>query len=397
MDTRLTSRTVPVGIRCLLATAGVLLPPAMRSAWVREWHAEFWYSLAPAHGFRRKMWARALGAFPDAWVLLRQDCGVARRIHEALRSRCAPIILLVLLLSVIGLLTDGFRRGRALLFHDDSAGLVLIAQPIPFMGGSARVPSAQVDAWLEQSETVAELGRWSIGDRVRAGQHIPVCRADAGALRLFAEAPVKPPCRLFELTSSKALPFAGVLARLKSGAPVSKAEQELAQTASLHRGWAQPRVTRLADTRTRPLKPVGLVLLIVFLFSVLAIRANRMAAWVWAISKIALSFAAITGVWAELMARAPFTETAGIPPLWSALLYLAPAVAACSAAWWLRRDARRRCRICYRALALPVLVGMQGRCLFEPGCVEHLCGAGHGSLLVGPAGQPTGEESWVTW
>jgi hypothetical protein len=397
MNSRVVSQEVPVEVRWLLAVAGSLLPSTLRSDWIREWYAEFWHSLGPARGFRRRMRARAFGSFPDAWVLLRQDYGLVRRIQDALLSRSAPVTLLALLMSAVALCSGGFSRGRNLLFDDDSSGLVLISQPIPFMGGSSRVPGAQVDAWFRRSESVAELGRWSIEDRVRDGRHVVVCRADAAALSLLAEAPVKPPCRLFELTSSKALPFAGVLARLKSGTPISKAEQELAQTAGLHKGWTQQRITRLEDLRTGPLKPVGFALFVVFLFSLLAVRATRITPWVWAVPKITLSFAVIAAVWAELVARAPFTETAGIPSSWSALLYLAPVVTACSAAWWLRRDARRRCRICYRALAMPVSVGMSGRYLFEPGCVEHLCCAGHGSLLVGPAIEPTGEESWVTW
>jgi hypothetical protein len=133
------------------------------------------------------------------------------------------------------------------------------------------------------------------------------------------------------------------------------------------------------------------------LLSFLAVPAHTLTAWFWAVLRIALSFALIAGAWIEFVARAPFTETAGVPLAWSALLYFLPVVSGCCAAYWLRRDTRQRCRICYRALAMPVSVGMSGRYLFEPGCVEHLCCAGHGSLLVGPAIEPIGEESWVTW
>ena len=396
MYRRVVSQDVPVEVHWLLAVAGSLLPSTLRSDWIREWYAEFWHSLGPARGFRRRMWGRAFGAVPDAWALLRQDYGLARRTHDALCSRSAPVMLLALLMSALALCTGGFSRGRRLLFHDDSAGLVLIAQPIPFMGGSARVPGAQVEAWLRRSNTVAALGRWSM-DGPRDGRSVSVCIADASAMGLFSEVPVKPACARFESAGSDALPFAGVVARLKSGALVYQAEQELAQTAALHKGWVQPRITSLAAIRTAPLKPAGFVLLAGFLLSVLSVRALRIAAWIWALSKITLSFAVIAGLWIELAARAPFTETAGIPSSWSALLYLLPVVIACFAAWCLRRDARRHCRVCYRALAMPVSVGMPGRSLFEPGCVEHLCEAGHGSLLVGPVNQLIGGESWVTW
>ena len=95
---------------------------------------------------RRELWGRAFGAFPDAWVLLGQEYGILRRIHDASHSRSAPVILLTLLMAAATLLTNGFIRGRNLLLHDDSAGLVLIAQPIPFMGGRSRMPAAQAEA-----------------------------------------------------------------------------------------------------------------------------------------------------------------------------------------------------------------------------------------------------------
>src|SRR5258706_16321041 len=112
MQTQLISKAVPVEIRWLLAVAGSLLPPAQRSDWLREWYAEFWHSFGYNRDFRRLMWARALGAFPDAWVILRQDYGIVRRIYDVSHSRSAPLILLALLMAATTLLTNGFNRGR---------------------------------------------------------------------------------------------------------------------------------------------------------------------------------------------------------------------------------------------------------------------------------------------
>jgi len=397
MQTQLISHAVPVEIRCLLAMAGSLLSPPQRSDCLREWYAEFWHSSGSGCGSRRQMWARAFGAFPDAWVLLRQECGILRRIHDAAHSRSAPVILLTLLMAAATLLTNGFIRGRNLLLHDDSAGLVLIAQPIPFMGGRSRLPAAQAEAWLRRSHTVAELGQWSMEDRWRGGRHVLVCRADAAALVLLSEAPVKPPCERIELLASNLLPFAGVVARLRNGAPIQAAEQGLAQTATLHKGWVRPDIVSLAVIRKAPVTPVGWALAGLMLLSMLAVRVLTLRAWIWAAAKIALAFALIAGVWIELVARAPFTQTAGIPAAWNVLLYLAPVLAGCGAAWGFRRDARRHCRICYRRLAMPVSVGAVGRRLFEPGGTEYLCGAGHGALLVGSDNQESGEEVWATW
>jgi hypothetical protein len=122
-----------------------------------------------------------------------------------------------------------------------------------------------------------------------------------------------------------------------------------------------------------------------------------MRAWIWAVAEITLAFALIAGVWIEMAARAPFTDTAGVPLAWSAALYLLPVLAGCCAVWRLHRSVRRRCRVCYRPLTMPVSVGMPGRRLFEPGGTEYLCGAGHPALLVGSLNEQMGEEVWATW
>jgi len=320
-----------------------------------------------------------------------------RRIGDASHSRSASVILLALLIAAAAVVTSGFRNGRNLLFRDDSAGLVMVVQPIPFMGGSARMPAAQAQAWLQESRTVSELGLWSIEDGVRGGRHIRVCKADAVARELLAEAPVKPRYERIEAVGSHAPSFAAVVTRLRSGTSPQEAEQELARTVRLHKGWVPPRIVSLVAVRKAPLAPVGSVLLGLLLLSTFAVRAITIRAWMWAVSKIALSFALIGGLWIEFVARAPFTETAGVPAAWNGLSYLFPLFAGCCAAWWLRRDARHHCPVCYGPLTMPVSVGVPGGCLFEPDGTEYLCGAGHGALLVGPIAEQMGGERWATW
>src|SRR5579862_4927960 len=120
MNSRAVSRSVPVEVRWLLAVAGALLPSTLRSCWIREWYAEFWHSFGPARGLRRRMWARAFGSFADAWVVLRQDYGLVRRLRDALRSRCAAVVLPTLAMSSVALYSGGFSKGRNLLLVDDS-------------------------------------------------------------------------------------------------------------------------------------------------------------------------------------------------------------------------------------------------------------------------------------
>jgi hypothetical protein len=390
------SQHVPLEIRCLLAAGGVLLPPALRADWLREWYAEVWHSPGCGPDFRQRLWRRALGAFPDAWALLRQNYGIARRIGDIPYSRFGPILVATLLIAATAVATGGFRRGRSLLFDDDSQCLVLVVQPLPFMGGSARIPAAQAEAW-SQAKPVAETGRWSIEDSVRGGRQVRLCRADAAARALLSTAPVKPACDFVEPAGLGADAFAGVVARLKSGASLGEAELELRQTAGRQKGWLTPSIVPLAGIRKAPLVPVGLALTGFLLLSALGIRALTLRAMLWAGSKIALAFALMAGVWIELAARAPFTPTGAHPGYWSALVYLLPVGAGGLAAWWFRRDAQRRCRICHRALAMPVFVGLAGSCLLEPGGTEYLCAEGHGALLAGPVGGQIAAEEWATW
>jgi hypothetical protein len=187
------------------------------------------------------------------------------------------------------------------------------------------------------------------------------------------------------------------VARLKTGASIHEAEQELAETARFQKGRLRPRVISLAAVRKAPLAPVGSVLFVLLLLGTLAVRALSIRAWIWSVAEIVLAFALIAAVWIEFVARAPFTETAAIPAAWSAIAYLWPVLAGGWTTWWLRSQARHRCPICHRPLTMPVSVGMPGRCLFEPDGTEYLCGAGHGALLVGPVAEQKGGEVWATW
>ncbi|HTT61529.1 MAG TPA: hypothetical protein VMG35_06805 [Bryobacteraceae bacterium] len=385
-------------IRSLLSIAGALLPPALRADWLREWQAEFWHWEEPGRSSRRRMWGRALGAFPDAWFLLRHECGIANRVAGMLRSRACPVIALVLLLAAAALATGEFQRGRDLLFHADSADLILVAQPLPFMGGAARIPVAQARAWLGQgSLAIAEVGTWSVERALREGRPVLVCRADAAAQELLAAAPARPQCDRIERAAPGAETFAGVVARLKRGATILVAERELARTARLHKGWLPPAAVSLAALRTASFAPVGLSLFGCVLLSILSVRALTARACMWAVSKIALAFALIAAVWIELAARAPFTQTAGLPGGWSAWLYAWPLLSGSLATWWLRRDARCRCRVCHRALTMPVFVGVPGSCLLESGGTEYVCSEGHGALLAGTVAGQIGGEVWVAW
>ncbi len=380
---------VPFHFRLLLALGGRMLPSDLREDWVREWYAELWHAQYSARWSPGTLRMRALGAFADAWFLLRHKRRIGSRLGEVARARSFPIVTLVLLIAGLGIATDGFRRSRDLLLHRDADGLFLLAQPSPFMGIGARIPEAQAKAWMANGKTVEELGRWS----VRKGS---VCIADPVAIALFSEARMKPQCRSIQ-QGAEVLGFAGVVGRLRAGVPLATAEAELANTATLHLGWLIPDIVSISRLRRAPFLPVGVALALLAVLSVFALRARTMRACAWALSRIALSFGAITAAWLEFAARAPFTEAAGVPGAWILPLYFFPITAAAGVTLWLCRDARKRCRICDRPLTMPVFVGLSGRCLFDSGGVEYLCGAGHGALVTGSVPGQIATEEWSKW
>src|SRR5258706_7583476 len=336
--------TIPIEIRFLLTLAGWLLPATLRADWRREWFAEFAHSA----GDRRRMRARALGAFPDAWTLLRQDYGIHARLLDAAHSRSGPLAVMVLVLLILTPATGGFKRARALLFGHDYKGMVLVAQEVPFKGFSAPVPRAHVDLWVKRSTTVEPAPNF--------------------------------PSR------------AGVILRLRPGATAVQAEKELAATQRLQTQWGSPKVVPLTTIRQAPMFPAGALLGVMMILSIAAVRARTVRAWAWTLSKIVLCFGLIAAGWLECIARAPVTET-GAP--WSWAVYLLPLLGGGGAAWWLGRSARHYCPICARRLTMPVSIGLAG-CLFEPNGVEYLCAEGHGAMLVVPSVEAPAEEVWTS-
>jgi hypothetical protein len=394
MPAQVDTRIAPLEVRWLLALAGVLLPPSLRSDWLREWHSEFWHDCATSNG--RASSIRAIGAFPDAWFLLRQDYGLLKRLRDLWQARPTPSVMLVLLIGAFTTATRGLERGRDLLFNDNSERVIVVAQRGPFMGVSARVPAAQAAAWLKQAATISELGRWSVESRVIDGRRVRICAAAPAARDLLAASSVPLTCDQIEAAPSNLPSFGGLIARLKDGRSVDDAERELAQTAGLHKNWRAPEVVSLVTLRRTPVKWAGWLLLGLMVLAALSMRAVTVQAAAWSASKIVLSFALIFEVWIELAARAPLTETASFPAAWSALLYLLPVVAGGLAACWLRHDRDHRCEVCHRALILPVFVE-PGRSLLEPSGTAYLCAAGHGALLAGLDAGHTEGAMWTTW
>lgn len=386
MLSRTKSRALPIEIRVTLACAGSLLPPSLRGEWIREWHAEFWHSFAghqKQSPVRHQMRLRALGAFADAWTVLQLDWGFRRRVRDAIESRLASVLIMSAVLISMAVATGGFKTARRFLLHDKENGLVLVAQPNPFLGGNWMIPSAEAEAWAQHSKVATEAGRWLVQEEKTRGHRERILRADVNVMKLFSEAEVRPRFDRIEPMGIEAPAFVGVVARLRNGA-TGQAAEELAQVAGLHKGWQRPVVIPIDEIRRAPLVPVGSVLLVWMLFTALPLRHFRLAAWPWAFSNVGLCYSIIAASWTDLVARAPVTETGGVPAAWSWALYALPICASAGASWWLRWDARRRCRTCYRIWRTPASIGLPGRCLLDPSGHGYLCDEGHGAIWEVP-------------
>jgi hypothetical protein len=158
-----------------------------------------------------------------------------------------------------------------------------------------------------------------------------------------------------------------------------------------------PGVAPLVSVLEAPLLPVGIVLAVLLLATLVSMRTDSAPAFLCAMAGPCLCLATIAAVWLEAVAHTPVTETGGVPLFWYALLYFFPIATAALAMWLFRRSAAHRCRTCFQPLLRPVSVGMEGRCLFEPGGSEHLCAEGHGALVTGHAAQNEPDKEWISW
>jgi hypothetical protein len=374
----------------LVAAAGRILPAARRADWVREWNAELWHAERSGSVSDRTLLTRALGAFADASFLLRQEHEIGIRLREMRSSRFGSVAVLVVVAAILAFATRGFQSGRALLLNRESDRIFLLSQPSPFMGSGARVPPPQAAAWIANGRTAESLGRWWVS----AGSR---CVADRTAVALFSETQMKPDCEAISLAPGVIAGFSGLIGRLKPGYTFADAEKELAATAELGVGWLRPAIVPVTQLHKAPLVPIGGALLLLVVFNVFGLRNCSMEAWGWGLSRIALSFGIVAGLWLEIVARAPFTEAGSIPGLSAMGSYFFPAIAATLIALRLRRDVQRRCRTCYRLLSMPVFVGFSGRCLFDSGGIEYLCSAHHGALLTGSVPGQSVAEEWSQW
>jgi hypothetical protein len=452
---------IPFETRCLLATAGYLLPLNRRPDWLKEWFAEVWHWLeeqaeqgSSDRIVRWVLFRKSLGSFVDAWFLLRSEEGTRRRLKEATESPWAAIGSIALLLLFLAFETRAFQESLALLkkvFDGQSGTVILVSQPVPFMGGSARVPREQADLWNTRSRAVEALGKWMVPERVvtlpggrvsrwrvlqadrcgvellgyklgqgrwplsgRYGCELLTTAKSVGQLSVGEETVLDgQACRVVGVLEATDLMMArafeayqpldmagspthvGVIARLKPGSTLEQAQGELSATAKLRKGWGYASVRSVDSLKTEPVKAMGWLFPLFFLVCACSVRAKTARAWAFGLLQIGLVFTLMAVVWLELVVRSPISETASLVAPWGPGVYFFPPVVGVLTVWWLRRDQKSRCRICHRRLALAVSVGSTAGSLLNPGGVEYLCRQGHGALVVGPAARNRG-EAWAS-
>jgi hypothetical protein len=452
---------IPFETRCLLAAAGCLLPLNRRPDWLKEWFAEVWHWLdeqsdrgSPGRLVRCVLFRRSLGSLVDAWFLLRSEEGTRRRLKEATESPWAAIGSIALVLLFLAFQTRAFQESFTLLkrvFDGQSGSVILLSQPVPFMGGSARVPREQADFWNTRSRAVEALGKFMVPERVATlpgGRVSPwrVLQADrcgvellgyklgkgrwplsgrsacellttaksVGQLSVGEETVLDgQACRVVGVLESTDLKMAlafeayhpldmagspthvGVIVRLKPGSTLEQAQGELAATAKLRKGWGYARAMSVDSLKTEPVKAMGWLFPLFFLVCACSVRAKTARAWAYGLLQIGLVFTLIALVWLELVARTAISETASFAMPWGPGVYFFPPVVGILAVWWLRREHGSKCRVCHRRLALAVSVGSTAGSLLNPGGVEYLCRQGHGVLVVGPAAREKG-EAWAS-
>jgi len=320
------------------------------------------------------------------------------------------------------------------------------------MGGRARLPQEQADFWRDRSRTVEALGKWVVQERtaISPGEHVSrwrVLKADRNAVDLLGyrlaggrwPAETQDRCELltaregigrvpeseefvldgrrcrvvgvlepknvttslafelYEPTQSTNLPtHVGLIGRLKRESTIEQVQSELLATARLRKGWGSAQVSSVAAIKTGPLKAMGWLLPLMLTACASFVRAKTVRAWILALLQISLVFTLMTLVWLELLARTPVNETASLPVDWGAVAFFFPLGVGVWAVWWLRREQKSRCRICYRRMALAISVGSTASSLLNPGGVEYICRLGHGALVVGPAASVQGGETWAS-
>lgn len=382
------THTLPLDTRLTLGLAGLLLPRSLREEWLLEWSAECWHSSMGANSpklSRADLRTRASGAFADAWTLLKLKCGFKQRIVDGLEARSAPIYAAIVMLALVSCTTHGFARSRQILFgRSDSGQLVLIAVPQYFSGDSA-APATEAATW-GRSHSLLETGRWTLQNVREGGRSERVLKLDPAAMSLFAGAPIAPQRDRVEPLEASAPAFVGVVARLRDGATIESAAAELAEIAREHRGWHAPDVVPIAEVYQWPIFPVGIALLAQLLVSLWPIRRFRPAARRWVIARNALCYATMILCWLEIMARAPLTESAGIPVNWNWAAYALPILAGLFATHYLIEDAFRRCPVCCRPWRAAVPLDVAERFLALPGETGCLCDEGHAAVMPSSAG-----------
>lgn len=194
---------VPLESRLLLSAASLLVPPAERLEWRREWDGEIWWWIVTQPGAGRAAAERVTlavhcwGAVKDAFCLCQQHQDRTARLRAAFSGPGALLAGAITLIALIAFLSAGFQnttRALRAAIHPRNSALAILSQTDLFMGLQFGVPPRKVDYWSRNSNTVQEIALY--------GFYSGVVRLDPSHSRLVPAARVGP--GFFSLLGAKA-------------------------------------------------------------------------------------------------------------------------------------------------------------------------------------------------
>ncbi len=431
--------------RLVLRALSWLLPPDLRSDWVREWEAEIWYA--------RKRGARSghlhnwlLGALADACCLGFDREILSRRLQAALIRPGVCLAGLSLFVLAIAAVSGGLPSTRAVLFplpYSDPHRVATIARGESSLSMRGEIPARWVRLWSQKSTTLEAIATYSwketsIGnERLLAAETSPnffsmlgvparVCSRcvllsasflrehfpsdrdvigrdivlDSTRYRISGVLPAD-----FWFLSHKIAAWVveptteantAVVARLRKGIPRREAEGELCsllRQASYSNTWASLAEVSLLEDRVR--SPLGsyLLALALALFAAAFGAHPRIAnldprnthifrRGAFFAAKTTLLLLAVLLIGLEFTSACSITMIGGTDLLAEPLSTWLFLLGCMAALTWSIHDQCMRCRVCLHRLGLAAHVGCPGSLLLNWAGTELVCVSGHGMLHV---------------
>ncbi len=440
---------IPRSCSILIRAAGLIVPRALRTDWLREWHAELWHraeSGAPAADLLRC----ARGAFRDALWFRSSEYAQAHLASEGfwvkpLRLELTLLALAVLLCAATGIFRGlggpneslrravRFERGigflgaldlvfqKELLEHvkkdpafeavagyhwspDNLSGLLVSDSFFDVLGLKPLLGRTFGPGEDEHAIVLTEPYWKQVfhGDRQIVGRTITLGGGQYRVIGVVSPDIQFSAIRVRFYGPLEAHPrFAGAIAKLRPGVTVASAQKGLrtlvqrtklarvAPNITLAPLWIDPRRNDLLTALTIALTGAlgGLAFL---LFKGLGGARYQLLLG----ARLFILLLALSGLRMGFFRLIPGSY--GPVSFFQFWIFL---LVCCAAAFLVVRDHRDRCLVCLRRMLMPAPIGTWSSALLDQPATEYVCPAGHGTLYVGetsnaPVHWTVLDESW---